>query len=92
MSSGDLYQGRRVYHVAGETRPTHLEPCDYMYDPVLEGWLVMPPNGIRGLLGDNHTFTVGEFGQLTVSPSLLFDKVKDQYWHGWLENGVWREA
>lgn len=52
-------------------------------------WSVCTPNGLFGNLG-KHEVIEHDDGTITVSPSILVRG--DEEWHGFLENGVWREA
>jgi hypothetical protein len=51
--------------------------------------------GIQHVVSPPHTFTENEDGSLTISPSIS-DKqrgsTKSDGWHGFLENGIWREV
>lgn len=54
-------------------------------------WYACTPNGHLGSLR-NHTVTEHEDGTITVSPSILVSDDTGELWHGYLENGIWREV
>lgn len=55
-------------------------------------WYACTPNGHAASLR-NHTVTEHEDGTITVSPSILVSTAQgDPLWHGYLENGIWREV
>ncbi len=101
MAAGDTTQGRRV---ADDTYMGY-EPGDYgLVDGV---WFCKtpypemdyedgPPTGLGGNLS-NHQVVEHDDGTITVSPSILVwtewgeDRVRHE-WHGYLEQGVWREV
>jgi uncharacterized protein YndB with AHSA1/START domain len=62
-------------------------------------WYICDPTGHQGTIvtgsptHDNHTVTEHEDGTITVSPSILATEAEHGHdWHGYLEQGVWREA
>lgn len=81
-------KGTRVYpEINGELL---LSPGDFgEFDGI---WYAMPP-GAKRLLANlkNHDVTENEDGTITVSPSILVTG-HDGEWHGYLENGIWREC
>ena len=96
MAVGDTMQGKRVADVerpavshpilnAGEYRRTFYAGSWH--------WECCTPNELRGNL-DAHQVTEHEDGTITVSPSILVETpgVADATWHGYLEQGVWREV
>lgn len=54
-------------------------------------WHAVTPNGHLGSLA-NHDVVEHEDGTITVSPSILVSDHTGELWHGFLEQGVWREA
>lgn len=57
-------------------------------------WLLCLPTGIHGRI-NNTTWNIIEHenNTITVSPSINTTCPDPNYnWHGWLENGIWREA
>lgn len=69
--------------------PHQLEEGEYCI--YLGVWYARPPgtNMIANLA--KHTVTVNEGGTLTVSPSILVTDSRNE-WHGFLENGIWRQV
>jgi len=67
-----------------------MEPGDYGKD--IHGvWHCRPPwKHAAGCLG-NHKVVEHEDGTITVSPSILI-KTHLGNWHGYLEQGIWREC
>lgn len=70
-----------------------LNPGEYSKLP--DGtWYACTPNGHIGNLA-KHTVTEHEDGTITASPSILVrygDVGGPEFWHGFLEHGVWREC
>jgi len=59
-------------------------------------WLAIAPNGLLANLAA-HTVIEHEDGTITVSPSIEVStpcqpRTPENYWHGFLEQGVWRSA
>lgn len=91
--------GKRVIQEPGECPGTlmdRMQPGDYAfcsghgYPDLPSGvWLVKCPNGDVGNLS-RHQITEHENGTITVSPSIQV--VGQGQWHGWLQNGIWREC
>lgn len=75
----------------GELNAHKFNPGDYGYDPFVKLWYAMTPNGHLANLG-SHLVTVNEDATITVSPSILVNNSDGPVWHGYLENGVWREC
>ncbi len=95
MMSSDVTQGERAPDNArwyGEDSPVHNGSYGrVMVDDEWE-WRCRTPNGTGGRLGV-HEVVEHEDGTITVSPSILCDPRGDHPgWHGYLENGVWREV
>jgi len=84
-------QGRRV-ECTENGLPKDEQPGDYWF---WEGiWWAEAPNGFIANLS-NHTVTENPDGTITVQPSILVWRTIDgqrQDWHGYLENGIWREC
>lgn len=77
--------GERVYSID----PVYLEPGEYA---LINGeWYGCTPDGrLAGLR--LHNVVEHDDGKITVSPSILVSGGgKSGSWHGYLENGVWRE-
>ncbi len=94
VAAGDtsILQGRRLYASEYETEPEDFErllerPGDYIYDSERGWWWVVTPRGGKGTIR-NHRVIVHVDGTISVSPSIM---ARDGY-HGFLENGVWREV
>jgi hypothetical protein len=87
-------QGHRVYPDAEGW--FLLEEGDYTFDTRSGHWFARAPScEFHGDLS-NHTITEHSDGTITVSPSILYTEHQGQAtekkWHGYLENGVWREV
>lgn len=54
-------------------------------------WFCRTPNGHLGTLS-RHTVVEHEDSTITVSPSILVSDGTGELWHGFLENGIWREC
>lgn len=68
-----------------------LNPGDYCRTSLEDRWIMMAPNGDLGCLSPKvHKITEHEDGTITVSPSIQFHTGKK--WHGFLEQGIWREC
>lgn len=79
-------QGRRVYDT------DLFKPGDYGRHPVSGTWYACSPAGHLGNLAA-HDVVEHQDGTITVSPSILVSDTKDnELWHGYLEQGVWREV
>ena len=80
--------------------PDDCQPGDYWIDQATQVWYCQCPNGLFGSL-EKHQVTEHEDRTITVSPSILV-KIADsrsegihersRSWHGYLEQGVWREV
>lgn len=96
MAAGDTLQGRRVKNLSEATAEdgSFTPGCYWKVEPEdgAPGWWIIDPTGEIGRLG-GHSVTESEDGTITVSPSIL-STVEDHGhdWHGFLENGVWREV
>jgi hypothetical protein len=78
-------QGRRV-----QTAVYELEPGDYCL--VEDEWYGKTPNGLLAGLR-RHQIVENADGTITVSPSILVTQGEGlPQWHGYLENGFWREC
>ena len=92
MAAGDVTQGRRI--ADGEMPSYQFPPAGYGRIN-LDGewtWMCNTPNGHLGNLR-LHDVMEHEDGTITVSPSILVDRVgTGEGWHGYLERGVWREV
>lgn len=76
--------GRRIYPNE-DTGQFAMAPGDYCKDK--DGrWWIRAPRRSMGVL-DSHTIIEHADKTITVSPSILSDD-----WHGFLEQGVWREV
>jgi hypothetical protein len=99
----NILQGRRVYHDdagtffsdAGLTSPigtmSGLSPGDYW--KWAGGWTGICPNGLHCNLAKHAVIEEG--GKISVCPSILcqYDGADGhREWHGFLENGLWREC
>ncbi len=87
-------QGTRIHAQSGDD--LLLKPGEYGKDPRDDRWYAVTPNGLFGCL-DAHEVTEHDNGTITVSPSILvtgysYEEKKDISWHGYLEQGVWREC
>lgn len=101
MAAGDVTQGRAR---PAETDVLDLEPGDYCVKQSRDGqriaWVCVP-NGHVGRL-EGWTLTEHDDGTVTLSPSILChettlfnendQRVTIPEWHGYLEQGVWREV
>lgn len=67
----------------GEYGKGHEDGIWYFHVPA-------PGFGTGGL--NKHTVVEHTDGTITVSPSILCYGHDDNQWHGWLEQGVWRQA
>jgi len=85
-----------------DTRAWEWPPGSYGKMPQHDGgsvWYAMSPNGLLANLA-RHDVTEHADGTITVSPSILvssrgINKEGVEHkteWHGYLENGVWREC
>lgn len=70
--------------------PHLLQPGEYC---LWEGeWYAQTPNDLLSGLR-LHKVVENEDGTITVSPSILTSSGNDGHtWHGYLENGIWREC
>jgi hypothetical protein len=73
-----------------------LKENEYAKHPTLNTWYCCTPNGHMGNLA-GHTITENENDTITVSPSILVQFTnskgkKQELWHGYLENGIWRSC
>ena len=86
-------QGRRVHPNSDDLFPYDgIQPGDYFVWAMNGKWYGMTPNNLLCGLG-NHKVTEHENGTITVSPSILVNNgTSGKTWHGFLENGVWREC
>jgi hypothetical protein len=56
-------------------------------------WFVWPPGTYGAASISDHTVVEHEDGTITVSPSIAYSTPdRDDYWHGYLEHGVWRRV
>lgn len=79
-----------------------MEPGDYAgpgpTGPIEGHWLIMTPNGYSGRLSPHvHQITEHADGTITVSPSIKITAPQKngpgyELWHGYLTQGIWREA
>lgn len=69
----------------------HMQPGDYS-GPWRGMWLLCMPNGDWGSLSSSsgHTVTENADGTITVAPSIQV--VGGNKWHGYLEQGRWRQV
>lgn len=93
MAAGEVTQGRRVENVkalydgppGGYTPVTNSESGQIV-------WWIKDPSGHVGRIPE-HAVTEHEDGTITVSPSILATEAEHGHdWHGFLENGIWREV
>jgi hypothetical protein len=85
MAVGDLTPGKR--------RPDGTEPHELEigeYSKIEVGLWIRLPNGDIGHIGKGWNVTWNADGSATVSPSIKTHG--ENNWHGYLENGVWREV
>ena len=71
-----------------------LKETEYGINPKDGQWYARPPGCQTGGL-KRHTVTEHEDGTITVKPSILVEyatKTSNVSWHGYLENGSWREC
>lgn len=69
-----------------------MSPGQYGKHPLDGTWFACAPNGLLANL-HNHQVTEHEDGTITVSPSILVSDGRGGHrWHGYLEQGVWREC
>lgn len=56
-------------------------------------WTAWTPNGLLANLAAHKVFELAD-GTITVSPSILVTAphATPSRWHGYLENGIWREV
>ena len=90
MSAGEITQGRRInYFDNPEDGHLYLGPGDYGRE-TNGTWVIRPPRGDAGDIGDStgHQVIEHEDGTISVSPSIDSPGA----WHGFLEHGVWREV
>ena len=83
-------KGKRVYP-DGADNFYIKEPGDFgLWHGI---WYAKSPNGFVANLG-NHKVVENEDGTITVSPSIgIYGNTLGQFaYHGYLENGVWRDA
>lgn len=87
-----ITQGRRI---SGDSFYP-LEPGDYGLNSLDKNFLwFRTPNGIYGRLNPSvHQISENADGTISVSPSILCNErsLDGSTWHGYLENGVWREC
>ena len=82
-------------HTPGHRRPDGTEvhkltPGEYARRG--ERWWACTPNGLTGNLGA-HDVTEHDDGTITVRPSILVTTPSSgASWHGFLEQGKWREV
>jgi hypothetical protein len=83
--------GRRVYPT--ECGQLWFRAGDYAFDERNGHWMAMCPVGHLGDLSQ-HEVVENADGTISVSPSILITGNDNGgvIWHGFLENGVWREA
>lgn len=84
-------QGRRLQPNAdGEYPWATIRPGDFF---CYKGhWYGQTPNGLLAGLA-KHQVTEHPDGTITVCPSILVHRSNGEPpWHGYLENGVWREV
>lgn len=86
-------QGRRVYpNTPDGSYQGLMERGDYGRNKDGDWWFCTP-NGHHGTL--NNTWRIVEHldRTITVSPSIKVSNTKGEcHWHGYLENGIWREV
>lgn len=75
-------QGKRLYDYS------NIQPGDFFLHDC-GSWYGMTPNGHMCNLA-NHK-VVEHDGVITVSPSIKVS-TSEVVWHGYLENGIWREC
>lgn len=97
MAAGDTLQGRRVETLAEASGDDGFIPGCYWFvepghaKPGRELWFVDPAGHVGRV--PHHTVTEFEDGSITVAPSILATAGSHGHdWHGFLEQGVWREA
>lgn len=88
--------GRRIDTIPGEESQYLLQMAPGDYGKGLDGrWYSRPPwKHAAGCLA-KHNVIEHDDGTITVSPSILITCWPDGEpvsWHGYLENGVWREC
>lgn len=82
-------QGRR-----NDVAPHEMEPGDYGRWRN-KWWCRVPIMDDERIWGGNlsaHEVVEKEDGTITVSPSILISDSNGERWHGYLENGIWREV
>lgn len=87
-------KGKRIDPQEGVDTLILLKPGDYGTDVRQPGnWYACTPNGLLANLG-SHEIVENSDGTITVSPSILVTcgKNNPDTYHGYLENGIWRDA
>lgn len=97
MAAGDITQGTRIY----DKKPWDLKPSEYLVAGDGSVWVVAP-NGLGPSNLKTWNTEIHEDGTVTLSPSIMAyghsmldedgNKIDLPDWHGYLENGVWREV
>ena len=83
-------KGRRIY--PNEKGELLLSFGDYGFHPRAQYWMGRPPGQHAGSFPE-HDVVEHEDGTITVSPSILLtDENGKELWHGYLEQGYWREV
>ena len=80
-----ITQGKRV------NCPIHeLQPCEYT---CYKGVFYFRTPDVRLSVGSlaKHCITEHADGTITVTPSILVKQEPVGSWHGYLENGIWRQ-
>lgn len=71
--------------------PHLLEAGEYCFKEG-DGWYGCTPNGLLSTLRNHQVVENGD-GTITASPSILTSNGEGGLtWHGYLEDGVWREC
>lgn len=94
--------GRRVYR-GDDYSFGRMRPGDYGIGPNNLWWLCAPNGDLGTIDPEKHTVTEHATGTITIAPSAVFTDGRPWEWphidfpgfgswHGYLEDGVWREC
>lgn len=79
-------QGLLVENIEDPSKLQAGEYCKWQ-----DVWYVMTPNGILGTL-KGHKVTENIDATISVFPSILCKHWNKRTYHGYLENGIWKEC
>lgn len=107
MAAGDITPGRRVYAMADIERPGDYFGPTTDYTAEVPSIFFLKPNArdedapprarsVQHVCIPPHSYTENEDGTLTISPSIgetmRGGTGESDGWHGYLENGKWRQV